>query len=150
MIIVSNCKISCNIVWIQKKDIAEGWSNDTWLKLMAKMIRRITYVSFIKEMARQQKERSERERQRAEQVCNSLLKFYDQTHPPWFYILCNTISFVATNLSRRGGRRRKRRTLWSRFSSESIEIHFISETLRKICHFDILGPHCFGGRFSTT
>ena len=25
MIIVSNCKISCNIVWIQKKDIAEGW-----------------------------------------------------------------------------------------------------------------------------
>ena len=26
MIIVSNPKISCNIVWIHKKDIAEGWS----------------------------------------------------------------------------------------------------------------------------
>ena len=25
-VIVSNRKISCNIVWIQKKDIAEGWS----------------------------------------------------------------------------------------------------------------------------
>merc|ERR1719397_1529592 len=26
VIIVSNGKISCNIVWIPKKDIAEGWS----------------------------------------------------------------------------------------------------------------------------
>ena len=33
MIIVSNCKISCNIVWIQKKDIAEGWSKPPYLSL---------------------------------------------------------------------------------------------------------------------